>query len=127
VSEAFVDTSSLLAIAFAEPGARRVAQRLARFDRLLATNLLEAEFRAAAARERIALDLGPYLDSLTWVLPDRPLTAEYERILAFGVLRGADLWHLACALFVARDPRDLSFVTLDRRQQDVATRLGFAS
>jgi predicted nucleic acid-binding protein len=126
LSEAFVDTSSLLAIAFAEPGARGLAERLAGFDRLLASNLLEAEFRTAVARERVLVDPGLYLASLTWILPDRPLTQEYERILAVGLLRGADLWHLACALFVARNPGDLSFITLDRRQRDVAGRLGFA-
>ena len=73
----------------------------------------------------------PWTPVPTWpaspgVLPDRPLTPEYERILAVGSLSGADLWHLACALFVAQNPGDLSFITLDRRQLDVAGRLGFA-
>ncbi len=40
--------------------------------------------------------------------------------------RGADLWHLACALWIAPDARGLAFVTLDKRQREVARKLGFA-
>jgi hypothetical protein len=61
-----------------------------------------------------------------WLHPQRPLTAEFRRILAVGHLRGADLWHLACALWTAPDARELAFVTLDKRQRDVARKLGFA-
>ncbi len=42
---AYVDTSCLVAIAFDEPGADKVAARLRRFERLFASNLLEAELR----------------------------------------------------------------------------------
>jgi hypothetical protein len=41
-------------------------------------------------------------------------------------LKGADLWHLANALFLSPDAEDLSFLTLDTRQADVAGRLGFS-
>lgn len=46
---AYVDTSCLVAIAVAEPGARKVAGRLGRLDRLFSSNLLEAELRSALA------------------------------------------------------------------------------
>ena len=65
------------------------------------------------------------LSWLTWVYPNRPLTPEYARITAAGYLRGADLWHLTNALFLAPDSADLSFLTLDGRQGEVARRLGF--
>ena len=91
---AYVDTSCLVAIAFDEPGAGEVARRLARFDRLLSSNLLEAELRS-------------------------------DRITSLGYLNGADLWHLACALFLAPQTGDLAFLTLDRRRGEVAVRLGF--
>lgn len=56
---AYVDTSCLLAIAFAETGSRPLASRLGRFDRLFSSNLLEAKLRAALLREGVrgALDV----------------------------------------------------------------------
>jgi predicted nucleic acid-binding protein len=124
MSFAYVDTSCLVAIAFGEPGARRLAERLERFERRFAASLLEAELRAALARERVSGG-EQLLDSITWIYPNRPLTAEFERIVPLGALKGADVWHLACALFLAPTGRDLVFVTLDRRQREVAVQLGF--
>ena len=123
---AYVDSSCLVAVAFGEPGYQGLVKQLYRFDRLLASNLLEAELRAALAREGAADETGQLLAGFTWIYPDRPLTAEYRRILAVGTLKGADLWHLACALFLAPSPKDLSFLTLDRQQQAAARKLGFA-
>ena len=102
-----------------------MARRLERFDRLHASNLAEAEYRGALARERAA-EPGALLDRISWILPDRPLTDELGKVLAAGHLRGADLWHVACALFLA-EPGDLAFVTLDKGQRAVAERLGFAA
>jgi hypothetical protein len=122
---AYVDTSFLLGIAFEEPGAARLTSRLRRFDRLFSSHLLEAEFRSALAREGISEGGDDALRHFTWVYPNRPLTPELERILNTGHVKGADLWHLANALFLARDSRELSFLTLDRRQRQVAVELGF--
>ena len=44
-----------------------------------------------------------------------------------GQLRGADLWHVATALYVAGEADRLCFVTLDQRQRDAAAALGFQS
>jgi hypothetical protein len=114
----------LVAIAFGEPGATALAQRLEEFDVLLSANLLEAELLAAFAREGVG-PAAEYLAALSWVLPERPLSGEFARVLAAGYLRGADLWHLACALYVANTPHDIVFLTLDRRQAEVAQQLGF--
>ena len=46
-------------------------------------------------------------------------------MLSAGYLRGADLWHLASALYLAGNPRNLPFITLDERQEVVARKLGF--
>jgi predicted nucleic acid-binding protein len=128
VKLAYVDTSCLVAIAFAEPGARKVAGRLRRLDRLFSSNLLEAELRSALTREGVSGDAAQdLLAGITWVYPNRPLTQEFNRIMTLGYLKGADLWHVACALFLAPDVRDLAFMTLDQPQQRVATRLGFSS
>ena len=124
MSVAYVDTSALVAIAFHERGAAACARRLASFSRLVSSNLLEAELRAVFARER--RQFPPSLVSgMDWVLPDRPLTREFETALQAGYLRGADLWHVATALYLARDPGDIWFITLDGRQRAVASLLGF--
>jgi predicted nucleic acid-binding protein len=124
LGRAFVDTSCLVAIALGERGAPTVAARLKRFEELFASNLLEAELRATLMRERVALD-PDVLTWLDWVFPDRPLTQEITRVLAAGYLRGADAWHVACALHMSGDPKEVTFLTLDRPQRIVARRLGF--
>ena len=48
-----------------------------------------------------------------------------EAVLASGYLRGADLWHVAAALYSFPDPRTATFLTLDNRQREVAEALGF--
>lgn len=124
MSAAYVDSSCVVAIAFGERGAAAIARRIGSFDEILASNLLEAELRAAFAREK--LPLAPeYLGGISWVIPDRPLSREIERALGAGRVRGADLWHLATALFVAPDTAALTFLTLDQRQGEVAAALGF--
>jgi predicted nucleic acid-binding protein len=124
VKLAYIDTSCLIAIAFGEAGATTLARRLARFDVLVASDLLEAELRSAFLQEGV--DPEPeLLAGVSWVLPDRPLHAEIERVLAAGYVRGADCWHLATALYLAEDPATISFLTLDERQATVARALGF--
>jgi hypothetical protein len=124
VNVGYVDTSCLVAVAFAEPGYKAIVAQLESFDRLYSSNLLEAELRAAFQREEVAAD-GQLLGGLSWVLPDRPLSPEISEVLAAGHLRGADLWHVACALYLSPDPQELAFLTIDRNQSMVATRMGF--
>ena len=124
MSVAYVDTSVLVALAFEEPEGTGMRNRLQEFSRLLSSNLLEAELRAACAREACSFSEG-LVANLTWVLPDRSLAPELAAALAAGYLRGADLWHIASALYVAPAPGDLCFVTLDERQRSVAATLGF--
>ena len=40
-------------------------------------------------------------------------------------LRGADLWHVATALYLAESPADVDFLTLDPAQREAAAALGF--
>ena len=121
---AYVDSSAVVAVARNEPGSESVVQRLASFRQLLSSNLLEAEVRAAFAREGDSLEPGA-LDSIRWIIPTQPLHAEIAAVLQVGYLRGADLWHVANALYAARTMPGLAFVTLDQRQQTVAAGLGF--
>jgi hypothetical protein len=120
----YVDTSCLVAIAFGERQAAALARKLEGFDELVSSNLLEAELRAAFAREGVPTD-APLLTWISWIVPHRPLSREISQALAAGHLRGADLWHVACALYLADSPRELPFLTLDERQGAVAHKLGF--
>ena len=122
---AYVDTSCLVAIAFDEPGGREMTKRFQGVDRLVASNLVEAEFKESLSRERIDGDGSGLLSWLTWVYPNRPLTPEFDRVLAHGYVRGADLWHLACAIYLAGKPEQIAFLTLDKRQRHIASAVGF--
>ena len=124
---AYIDTSCLVAVAFSERGAGAMTTRLRRFDRLLSSNLLEAELRSALVREGVGGTGRDLLSWVTWVYPNRPLTPEFDRILGAGYVKGADLWHLATALFLSPSGAGLSFLTLDSRQGEVATSFGFIS
>lgn len=124
MSVAYVDSSAIVAIAFQDPGWTAIERRLGEFSDLLSSNLLEAEVRAAHGRMGLEYNAS-VISGIRWVLPDRPLTPELRTASTAGYLRGADLWHVATALYVAPEPRDISFVTLDGRQEDVANTLGF--
>lgn len=121
---AYVDTSCLVALAFGEPGAEAWSRRLSGYDELVTANLTEAEFRAALHREGVEGG-EPFLAQLAWLLPDRPLGPEMERVLRARYLRGADLWQVACALYLADNPADVDFVTLDEEQRAAARVVGF--
>lgn len=121
---AYADTSAIVTVAFSQPGATEIAQRMNAFDRLTSANLLEAETRAAYARENRQFDTA-ILSRIDWIHPDRPLSSEFAAILDIGYLRGADLWHLAAALYSFPEPAEITFLTLDNRQRAVAAALGF--
>ncbi len=122
---AYVDTSCIISIVFDEPGSRRLAKVLESRDRLFASNLLEAELRSALTRERVEDPGQEVLSWISWVYPNRPLTREFDRITSLGYLRGADLWHMANALFLSPNTDELLFLTLDKRQAEIAAKLGF--
>ena len=94
------------------------------FARLISSNLLEAELWAAFARENLLFQESA-VAGIEWILPDRTLTPEFAAVLETGYLRGADLWHVAAALYVSAQSGSLSFATLDARQGTVAEALGF--
>lgn len=120
---AYVDTSCVVAAAFRETVGQQVASLLAAYDELITSNLLEAELRAAARREDVVFS-PEWLDRFSWILPDRPLHHELAVIFAAGYARGADAWHVACALSVVRRADELAFLTLDTRQARLATSVG---
>jgi predicted nucleic acid-binding protein len=124
VSVAYVDSSCIVAIALGERAAAAALRRLERFDDLVTSNLLEAEVLSVLDREDVVPDPAIF-GAIQWIIPDRPLGAEISRVLKAGYTRGAHCWHLAAALYLAEDPKSLSFLTLDARQAKVADALGF--
>jgi len=127
LNAAFVDTSAFLSVLLKEPGSDSVERLFGALKPVYASNLLEAEARSASDRE--GLDRREVEEALTrvkWVLPTRPLSQELRLLGAAGIrLKGADLWHVACALYLAGDPKGFPFLTLDDRQAEAARRLGF--
>ena len=124
MTTAYVDASVLVAVEFNQEGGVESLERMNDFSTLHSSNLLEAEVRAAFAREHKRFDPS-ILARIEWVFPGRPLSAEMATVLRAGYLRGADLWHVAVALYIAQDPAEMCFLTLDQRQQTVAASLGF--
>lgn len=97
---AYIDSSCLVAISLGEPGSQALLVRISRFDRLYSSNFLEMELRSALAREGSYGRVRHFLVWMSWVFPRRRLTKEVDQILNVGWLKGSDLWHLACALFL---------------------------
>lgn len=124
MNAAFVDSSVIVALALDEAAAPALRTRLSDFDALYASPLLEAEYLSACRREDAIPDVR-MLDALEWVMVRRSLRAEIHRALQAGYVRGADCHHLATALYLAPTPDQLTFLTADVRQQQVAASLGF--
>ena len=125
VEALYVDSSVVVAFLLGDAGAGTFKRVRATRLPLLASTLLQAEVYSALAREGIAAPLADVaLASFAWVLPDRSLDAELKRTFAAGWLRGADAWHVACALRVSPDAAQLGFITLDRKQRTVASAVG---
>ncbi|MCA9640733.1 MAG: PIN domain-containing protein [Myxococcales bacterium] len=122
---AYVDTSIVVALALGEPAGVALRPVIEALDEVCSSALLEAEFLATLAREAVGDEPSHYLAPISWIFPRRRLSAEYKRALRQGHLRGADVHHVATALYVFPEPRGTLFVTLDQRQQQVAAALGF--
>lgn len=124
---AYIDSSVVVGLLFEEASSSKVQEILASADRLISGTLLEAEVRSAIRRERVEADLTHVFAGISWVFPERRLTVELERVLSIAYLRGADVWHLALALYVDPVASELTFLSLDQRQAAVAAELGFST
>lgn len=123
---AFVDSSAVVATVFGAPQAAQLPRALGGFEALFAADLLRAEVLSALKREGLDGDAADEtFGSVYWVVPNRSLHPECARVLRHGYLRGADLWHVACALYQAPEPKDLVFISLDKNQRRVALAVGF--
>lgn len=121
----YVDSSVIVAIMFEELAAPRARIILDKATELVSANLLESEVYSAANREGRSLETAAqFIRSISLFFPDRLLSHEHDLIFTKGYARGADAYHIACALFLDPDRRDLHFATLDRDQFLIVKKLG---
>jgi hypothetical protein len=100
---AYADTSYLLAITFGEPGSSRLACRLAQFDVLLSSNLLEAEFKSALSREGVEGETGDRHPD-TWLSRELRMNIStrihWIRVLVGGFLAEASVFAVVIPVFM---------------------------
>jgi hypothetical protein len=121
---AYIDTSLLIGIRFQKASSPTI-RALLKYE-LFSSELLIAEILAFGKRESIDPDLvWAALAGLSWVIPESSIAKECKQVIRHDYVRGADLWHLACACWLSPNPADLTFLTLDERQRSLAARIGF--
>ncbi len=121
---AYVDTSLVVAMKIAETLPDDVVEVVSSIPNLYSSYLLEAETRSTVARFKLDFQ-NHWLEGIRWISHHTSLTQEYETVLEAGYLRGADLWHVATALHLWKNPSEIGFFTLDLKQHEVARKLGF--
>jgi predicted nucleic acid-binding protein len=123
---AYVDSSVLVGLMFGEDGAENLEKQLMKFDDLISSNLVEAEVLSAAVREGLPLEEAiQVIGTISLFFADSNLTGELQRVFEVDYIRGADAYHLACALSLDPRAEELYFCSLDKKQLDIAKSLGF--
>ena len=122
----YCDSSAIVCLLLKEGTHTTYRQHLKKADEIISSNLIEAEILAVAAREKIDLSQAAlFIEPITMITPDRSLALEYQQIFKIDYCRGADAYHLACALYLDPRGKDLLFLTADQRQKKIANKLGF--
>ena len=121
----YIDTSVILSKLFKEP--TKFKWNKLKGQKLLSSSLIYYETMSACKREGIKYtDATSLLKAINIVSPNKILEDEVAGILEIGYLRGADLTHLATALWLSRnEPKNLVFLSFDNSQLKVARELGF--
>jgi predicted nucleic acid-binding protein len=125
VTLAYVDTSVLVALMFSESGSSRIEKTIHKYSRCLSHHLIEAELRSVGAREGIGeSEVTAYIAPLNLLYPTTEICDSVRTVLKEGYLRGADLLHVAAAHALSGAVGvPIAFLTLDRRQTDIARRV----
>lgn len=124
----YVDTSVLVSLFFDDSHNNdRFSQLLKEADEVVSSVLIEAEFLSVICREKINPAAGvDYLKQISLVIPDRSISKELGVVFSKAYVRGADAFHLACALYLDPKTSELTFLTADKQQQKAAEALGFS-
>lgn len=122
----YVDTSILVAMFFEDSSKHR--QLLQNADEVVSSALIEAEFLSVIHREQVSVADGlRYLKQISLVVPDRSISKELEVVFSKAYARGADAFHLACALYLDPTAGELRFLTADKQQEKAAKAIGFTT
>lgn len=120
----YVDSSALLGLILGDQSV--VSRELLEEQQVVGSYLIEAEVFSACTRESYEIQMAvELLERITLISPVRSLRPEYNLIFQSGYLKGADAFHLACALFLDPTCKNLTFVTADKPQAVIAKKLGF--
>ena len=120
----FVDTSVFASILLKETGALKFQKKLRAAKTVISSSLLEAELYAICKREKIEFSIiDEALSYISLLFPEKSLKTEYARIFSHGYCRGADAHHIACALYLDPELKNLKFLTADKRQMDIVKAL----
>lgn len=123
-SQYYIDSSVLLGMLFDDQETEFLKKMPA--AQTVSSHLLEAEVLSACFRDNIETHKAvSLLNEIDLITLDRSLVGEYNLIFQSGYLKGADAFHLACALFLDPTCKNLTFVTADKPQAIIAKKLGF--
>lgn len=124
----YIDTSVLVALLFDESGADSAREFLKSSKRRISHHLIESEIFSVFHRQGSEYDAAiSALNAIEVVYPNvslRDYSVEIAR--RYSYLRGADLLHVSCALWLSsKRPESFGFLTLDKKQNSVARDIGF--
>lgn len=126
MTQFYVDSSVLVALLLEQHSHKVYSNLLSKSEGNYSSFLLEAEVSAAAAREKVSPDdAEEFIDLISQVIPERSLRMEYRQIFQAGFCRGADACHLATALYLDPETKNLTFLTADKEQAGLARAVGF--
>lgn len=121
----YIDTSVAIAYLLKEQGSEKLIE-IFESDTLISSGLFEAEFLAICKRESVPNEkVEAFLNKIKISYPTYSLKNELDKILDVGYCRGADLYHIACALDLDSTQKHLEFFTLDLEQKKAAQAVGF--
>lgn len=121
----YVDSSMVVAILLREIQSPKWSARF-KTEKFYSSRLLEAEVLAALRREKLPLsEFDDHARMIYWIAPERSLKPEVTKVLEYQYLRGADLWHVACALYIFGNSTGVEFCSLDKIQRAAAKACGF--
>lgn len=124
----YLDTSAWIAWKFGQTGQEKFLEIDFEKDTVIASPLLVSEYVAFLGREKLLTEtrFEDELGFIHWIYPSDPLFQESLECVRAYAVKGADLHHLATALWFSQDSRDeLYFLTCDHQQEAAAKKLGF--
>lgn len=122
----YIDSSALMALLFKQSDHINIKKIMINANELISSNLIIAECFSACTREKFDKILcWEFLQEISMVIPESKLQLELEKVFHCGYLRGANAYHLACALYLDNNTQELGFLSRDQNQCLVAQQLGF--